>query len=415
MLIRVLAILAALVVQAHADPDTVRDRLAGMLLGSMIGDALGGPVEFVEADRVRDDQDVFRVWQPGERLPRDLDAYAANTRLLDYARFRPTPEPYAHWEHDAPPGTLTDDSRQKLIAVDMVRDWAARGASTPLTADDLARALLRADTTPLPDGDRDDLSRDWLAEYVLAARYQLGERDPERALPPARLWGGLPTCAGSMLLPPLAGLHPGDPDAAYALAHDVAFIDNGTALDINAGINAGIAAAMTMQTGDPANRADRRQAWADLKAAMLATDPYRYAEVPWVERPLARCLRLGKELAERADRQPAELIRLIRDELKPNTWWEADVVLIMAAAAIELTNAHPVASMKLAIELGYDTDSTAQIAGAFTGALWGESAFPTELAAPTRRGAVRALGEPIDAWLNDLLELSSSASAPGSR
>lgn len=374
-----------------------------MLLGSMIGDALGGPVEFVEPDRVSEGQSVFRVWGPSDRLPHDIDAYADATRLLDYTIFRPEPEPYAHWEHDAPAGTLTDDTRQKAIVIRMLRDWRVGRADGPPSQTHLARALLDIANDPLPGGETHRLSEEWLREYVLAARYVLGERDPTLALPPQRIWGGLPTCVGQMMLPPLAGLFPGRPKDAYVLAHDIAFADNGVALDINAGFIAGLAAAMALDAGAPEDRSARVRAWDAIKASMLETDPFRYADVPWVERPLARCIKLAEELASSADGRPKQLMTLLTDEMRPTTWWEADVVLVMAIASVEMTDAHPVAAMRLAVELGWDTDSTAQVVGAFVGAMWGERVFPEALAGPVREGVQRATGDTIEAWVREII------------
>jgi len=252
-------------------------RVRGLLLGSMIGDALGGPVEFVDIGEF-DRADVpFTAWQEGERLPKDLSAYAGETTLMPYSVFRPVPEPYAHWQVDAPAGTLTDDSRHKAFAVAMLNDWARDPGREACTEGDLARAILKHSDAWRRDDTLGPLAREWLGEYLPAANWVLGERDPERALPPSRLWGGLPTCAGQMLLTPIAGVAPGDPEAAYLFAYDIAFIDNSFGRDMNAAIVAGLAQAMATKSDDP-------EAWDTIKQAMRETDPYGYGRVPWVPR-----------------------------------------------------------------------------------------------------------------------------------
>ena len=99
------------------------DRREALILGSLIGDAAGGPVEFVSHPDIAERGQPFRVWNPGERLePADLDKYGEELALLPYTIFRPAPEPYAHWSADAPAGTLTDDTRQKAITIDLFAD-----------------------------------------------------------------------------------------------------------------------------------------------------------------------------------------------------------------------------------------------------------------------------------------------------
>ncbi|MEO0632328.1 MAG: ADP-ribosylglycohydrolase family protein, partial [Planctomycetota bacterium] len=226
----------------------IDDRVRGMLLGGMIGDAAGGPVEFVASDRW-DHADVpFVAWAAGERLPQDLAEYGDGLELVTYDLFRPSPEGYAHWFADAPAGTLTDDTRHKAVLIDALRTSAELGRE--VTAADLALSYVEFVNTATATG-FGELADEGLGEYVLAARWVLGERDANTALPPERMWGGLGTCAGQMALPPIAAVHPGDPEAAYVAAYEIAFIDNGAARDLNAAIVAGLAEALVIDEGTP--------------------------------------------------------------------------------------------------------------------------------------------------------------------
>lgn len=51
----------------------------------------------------------------------------------------------------------------------------------------------------------------------------------------------------------------------------------------------------------------------------------------------------------------------------------------MVFAITEITNHDPLATLQLITEFGYDTDSYAQLAGAFFGALHGPNAFPQKM------------------------------------
>lgn len=56
-----------------------------------------------------------------------------------------------------------------------------------------------------PNAELATLNEEGFREYVYAARWLLGERDLSVAKPVERLWAGIDTCAGQMLLPPLVG------------------------------------------------------------------------------------------------------------------------------------------------------------------------------------------------------------------
>lgn len=370
----------------HSEYDA---KVEGLLLGSMIGDALGGPVEFVDVREFDRPGVPFRYWRSGEGLPNDLQRYVNETELMPYAVFRPKPEPYAHWYNNAPAGTLTDDSRHKAFAIALLADWVEQSGSRRASEVDLARVITKYSQRWRSDAALGPLAEEWLAEYLVATRWVLGERDTNHALPPSRLWGGLPTCAGQMLLPPIAGIAPGDPEAAYRFTYDVAFIDNGFARDMNAAIVAGLAEALVLDAQDP-------EAWSKIKRALRETDPYAYRRVPWVTRSVDRWLDYAIATAATANRQPAALRAALETDFADTTWWEAHVTFAMAFAAMELADYEPIASMRLAVELGRDTDSTAQIVGAFMGALHGPGVFPTRLSDPVRKLVAPELGYSLE-------------------
>ncbi|HMO66007.1 MAG TPA: ADP-ribosylglycohydrolase family protein, partial [Verrucomicrobiota bacterium] len=94
----------------------VSARIRGLLLGAYLGDALGGPVEFQDPDKVQALPDPPKRWGDDEILDAPARAAAAaRLRLRPYAPLRPVSESYGQWGTNCPPGTVTDDSRHKLV------------------------------------------------------------------------------------------------------------------------------------------------------------------------------------------------------------------------------------------------------------------------------------------------------------
>ncbi|HAV62578.1 MAG TPA: hypothetical protein DCY13_09460 [Verrucomicrobiales bacterium] len=363
---------------------SLRDRIHGLMVGSMIGDALGGPIEFQPAERIAALVNPPRRWQFGDVM--DEAARKETGQRLElraYTDLRPEPQPYAHWIPNAPAGTITDDSRHKLILLEAFKRAEETGR-WPLTVNHYAQAHLDWPKRPAIQGRPSyaALCTDWLREWEQGARWVLGERDPATALPPERMWGGLPTCSGQMALLPLAALFPGRPEQAYRATYQLGFFDNGFGKDLNAALVAGLAAALVQPATTPA---EISEAWTAIETAMRQTDPYAYAKVPWVTRPVDRWLGLARKLAREADRQPARLFAALEAEFQQTIKWEAQVPFVVAFACLKLCDHDPLAALQLSVEWGHDTDSYAQVVGAFIGAVHGAGVFPE-----TMRNAVEA-------------------------
>lgn len=368
-----------------------------MLIGSIVGDAVGGPVEFAKREQIGDRLPGYRD-RPEERVEAaDLRRLAETLPLLAYDPLRPTAEPYGQWTDAAPAGTVTDDTRHKMVLLDAVRTDGA------LTRRGLAEAYLRFANRPgvLATAGWARLSEEAFREFGFAARWELGNRDTARALPPSRLWGGLGTCCGQMTLPPVAALYPGQPDAAYRAAYDLAFFDNGEAKDLNAAFIAGLAHALgqPIPASDPASR---HAAWRDLLLAMQRTDPLRYGEVRYVERALSRAIARGVEVADQAEGSPGRLYRLIDKACPHDHAWEAKFLLVETVALAEFCRGEPLAAMHLALDYGEDTDSAAQLLGAWFGALYGPGLFPREVREVVDRRLEADYGESVDEWVTVL-------------
>ena len=386
---------------------SLADRMKGLLLGSAIGDAAGGPVEFRDSGTLAQWLPNTRAWTDGQPLDEAAIAKLATTlQLLPYRALRPQPAPYAHWTENAEPGTVTDDTRMKFLTLAAIRRALVEQESS-ITERDLAREFIEFSERPLvrQTPGWPALCGEGLREFNMAARWVLGERDLSKALPPERLWGGVGTVSGQMTLLPLACLHAGDPESAYRTAHQIAFFDNGDARDINAAIVAGLATALVAET-----KPSMKSAWQAVWQTMRRTDPFRYADVPWVPRPTTRWLDFAMSAARRAEKQPKRLFDILENEGHPKFWWEAHFIMASAVSMLQLCQYNGRAAVHLALDFGHDTDSTAQLIGAFYGAVEGARSFSPELSGPVMRRLKADYAEDVDEWVSTLVKMRAAGS-----
>lgn len=385
---------------------SVEDRLGGMLAGSLIGDALGGPFEFAETEKVRPLLPDVRRWGAERRLDSaTIEQLAGDLKMHGYAELRPQPAPYGPWRESAPAGTLTDDSRHKLILIRALRKWAAEDTRVPLSVNDLAHQIIDfrirdADSTGgnLDDRNVSPLLQEGLREYRFAAQWVLGERDPSLALPLERLWSGVANCSGQMMLIPLAGLFPGDPEKAYRETYRLDFVDAPMARDFAAALNAGLAAALDPEL----DRAEDEIRWQALLTAIREVDPWRIREVPYVGRPLDRWLELADSIVRRADGRPAEAFRLLETEGQPVYYWDAHFTLLVPITLLRLCRFDALAALQLVLDFGHDTDSYAQVLGAMAGAVAGRDMFPAGMIERVDVALRRDFGESLENWVKTI-------------
>ena len=388
------------------DRDGIRERIEGMLIGSLIGDAVGGPVEFGNPDELTEWLPAARRWPSDEQLTAKRIAEVANSfSLLPYAELRPEPAPYAHWTRNADPGTVTDDTRHKIPLLDAFRKAFSTG-SLPISRRDLAAAYVN-----FPKSERirsrphyHELCDEGMKQYLLAARWVLGERDPKLAAPAERLWGGVATNAGQMALLPLAGALAAEPNAAYRAAFALGFMDNGSAKDINSAIVAGLAAAI--------GGGKQEDSWAHVERTMKTVDPFGYSQIPFVGRPVTRWLETASELAKRANAFPARLYQLLESQGRPEFYWDAHFILVSAFAILKLCDYDPLCSLQLALDFGHDTDSSAQLVGAFVGAIHGPSVFPEAARKQIALRLRKDYDEELPDWVTLLTTLSNRRRYP---
>ncbi len=353
---------------------SLKEKIEGMLYGAVIGDAAGGPVEFVYPPR-RSAQSN----SPDPMTATDKQTLANRFALAPYEK---GVEPFAQWEAYGPAGTVTDDTRFKMIFFE-----ALERHGPDLSARQFAQEILLW---------RDGLSPEyqahydvWMPEILEACHYQL--TDGQRGLPPSRIWGGVPTMMGQMPFLPIAALNPGDPEWGYTKTYELGFFDNGIGKDINAALVAGLTRALQPNAS-----------WEAIRSAMIETDPYRYNDTLYVRRALTDWLMLSSELVKRAEGSPMQLFELLESELQTTYWWEAWVPLVVAFSIAELAEYDPLASMQLVMEFGHDTDSYAQVLGAFMGALHGPDIFPFTMRETIDLRMSEQFDTSVQGWLKQL-------------
>jgi len=376
------------------------DRLRVLLLGGLIGDALGGPIEFSDESRLSQWLTDARSWGDDASLTTALlEELAETVPLLGYEQLRPDTAPYGPWRERAPAGTLTDDSRHKIVLMRAVR--VAHQEKRSVNKNDLAQQFL--DFVPLAGQENSAeilaLNEEGFREYRYAARWLLGERDLSKARPVERIWAGVDNCSGQMMLPPLAARYAGQPEAAYKAAYELDFIDAPLARDIAAALVAGLAAALAPELNDKTTEVR----WKTLLSAMRDTDPFGYADVPFAGRQLHKWMDKAKELADRANKRPKELYRLLETEGDPVFWWDAHFTLLVPLSMLHLCEFNPLAAMHLTLDFGHDTDSYAQVLGCMIGAVHGVQVFPQKMRDAVTTSLQADFEEDIEQWLK-LLE-----------
>ncbi len=107
------------------------DETEGILIGSAIGDAAGGPVEFVYPP-------LRSQWTTNcEPITKEAkEELAALFQLRDYPK---EAEPFAQWEAFGPAGTITDDTRFKMIFFSTLKNFPGE-----LTQQHFARSVMGA-------------------------------------------------------------------------------------------------------------------------------------------------------------------------------------------------------------------------------------------------------------------------------
>jgi len=395
--------------EGNAAYDSHRSRTHGMLIGSLIGDAAGGPVEFKSNDELKRWLPDLRSWS-AERFRESLrdGTLAKKFEILPYKGIRNEIAPYGPWEKEAEAGTITDDSRHKMILLNCLRELGNGSVRGKVTESDLAKAYINyaAAQATRDRKDYERLSNESLNEYVAVAKWILGERDLNTAKPPQRLWAGIATCSGQMTLLPIAAVYPGDPGSAYRASYSLGFVDVGPGKDINSALVAGLAQAIGSKETEKAKR------WDEVLEAMRKTDPYGYAAVPFAGRPTAEWIEFALKAAERANGEPGELYRILEKEGRAKYYWDAHFTFAVSIACLKFTEFQPLEAITVSLAFGHDTDSAAQVIGALVGAVNGPDVFPPATRDRVAKRLKDDYDESVEEWTSLLWKLSNRKRFP---
>jgi ADP-ribosylglycohydrolase len=355
------------------DCDRERKKFLGCVIGDAVGDATGAAFEFLNDEQIA-------------RHPRAT--HWVDDMLPALGR---DPSPLGLWRHDPPLGTGTDDTRMSEIFARAVARHGVHVNSRLLAAEYVDRYLNRDEYYP----GYHELAIGQLTYLFVAACGHLDMACPVHPdLPPVALRSGaggfnlpgfrLPLSFGDLLHPtlipmlmlPTAGLlHPGDPEAAYVHAFELAYTGVGYARDATALLAAMVAAGLD---GTLSPRAAIRRA--------LAVDPFKLGADRTMVQYLDRFLRSAEEAG--SDR---ELVNALARALRARSPFDPVDILGVAVAACYRAEGDPRRAILMAVNHRdldddgsfrnfRDIDCTGSICGALVGALAPEGidAFPPE-------------------------------------
>ena len=386
------------------DTNFIKNKIKGLLTGTLLGDALGGPIEFQGHPEIQATPNPPKLWTDTNDIINDAALKAAAERIFfrEYKYLLPQPQSYGTWKANAAPGSVTDDSRNKIVLLYMLRK-ALQKNQWPLTEKNMAQAFLDWRKTAIVKSTPgyDSLCKDWMGEMDKTINWVMGSREIGKAYPPERMWNAYPTCYGQMTLPPIAAIYPGQPEKAYLAAYNLAYFDNGFAKDMNAALVAGLSVALTLD----ATKMNNEKIWTTIMDAMKNTDPYAYNKVPWCDRSVTKWFYLSDLFIKEANGSPAKLFQRMDEQFKYEAKWEAQVPFTVIFSCLKICKYDPLAALQLSIEWGNDHDTYPQLLGAFIGAIYGPEIFKTDMRATVTKRLPLDYDESIDEWVNTLMKV----------
>ncbi|SDQ54922.1 ADP-ribosylglycohydrolase family protein [Microbacterium sp. cf332] len=336
--------------------DVLHDRVAAVLAGAAVGDALGGATEGWTPEQIEE--------RHGGRVEGIVGPF-----LADWRTARPI-APYHKGD-----GHVTDDT---LMTHALIEVYAKQRRH--LDAYDVA-----GDLVPLMMGERrwipeleDEaliLQRVFLAEKWLVMKLHYGHADPREAGV-----GNVVNCGATMYMAPVGLVHIGDPRGAYAEAIDITGAHQWSYGREAAGV---FAAAVAASAAPGATVDDVRRAVLDvahdgtaaaIRAVFDAVDAFRAVGAAHDPRELGRIVRAAVapfDTVGEAYRAPAMDARL------PSRT-KAIEELPVALGFVVAHDGDLRAAVLDAVNYGRDADSIATMAGAICGGLHGSEAVPEE-------------------------------------
>lgn len=307
------------------------DRVYGCLIGSAIGDAMGGPVELLDHDEIS-------------------ERHGQVTDLLPY-----TIEPNAHGPWGTHAGVYTDDTRlAKILASAMIRQQ--RVATDRDVAAEIIRVFHESD---------EGLPREFMEEYSMKAVF--GDEK--------QVFGGQPTNGGIMAIAPFGVVNLADPEKALSDAFRAMFFVEGYSRYSAAMGAAAIAAAGKPGATPESIVGDMLEAVAQHKKRVEGPRWQRSHMYSAVAQKNERLIERAVEIASRHG-NPSSLKQELIDAVGQQFFADGSETLAIAIAMVVASQGDYVSAVQGAVNLGRDNDSSACVTGAITGALHGASVIP---------------------------------------
>jgi ADP-ribosylglycohydrolase len=364
--------------------NVLQNKVAGVLTGAAVGDALGGATEGWTPEQIEE--------RHGGRVEGIVGPF-----LADWKTARPI-APYHKGD-----GHVTDDTLMTHALVEVYTKQRRH-----LDAYDVA-----SDLVPLMIGERrwvpelEDhaliLQRVFLAEKWIVAKLHYGHADPREAGV-----GNIVNCGASMYMAPVGLVHIGDPQGAYAEAIDIAGAHQSSYGREAAGV---FAAAVAASAAPGATVADVRQAVLDvahdgtaaaIRAVFDAVDAFLADGGSDDPRDIARVVRAAVAPFDTVGEQyraPAMDARL------PSRTKSIEE-LPAALGFVVARNGDLRSSVLDAVNYGRDADSIATMAGAICGGLHGIEAVPTDWATDVTAASRLDLDSVVDAMTEVVRDIS---------
>lgn len=384
--------------------EKLHDRILGLLVGSAIGDAMGGPIEMWGRHYITAN-------------------YGWVSAPVPYAMGA---SPESIWVGNLPAGGTTDDTRWKVLAVRYLTQKSggkfrfskkldARAFAQFIT-DEYLRELkaLKAtdgfDPAPYEAAQR---RVQWLQEWALTAK-PFAENDLlayNDAV--SKFYGGEMVCAGLLYAPVVGGFFPGDPALAYDEAFRLSIFDIGYARDLTA-----LTAAMTAAALSPNCQPD------SLWEVLRTIDPHDFNssrlvgrngyKLFWKAQDITHQARLLKpEQASyylpsnfRGDTlqfyQMQKAFELL-DAQNQDAPFHAGEIYLINLTALWFSNLDFQVAMEFVANFGRDNDTVAAVTGGILGAYHGFAALP-DYKREVMRVNKDLLGNDLEALAKDLTE-----------
>jgi ADP-ribosylglycohydrolase len=311
-------------------------KIYGGMIGAVIGDAMGGPVEGLHFEEIAKRHGVVDTFLP-------------------YSK-----EPSEHAQFTDHPGSYTDDTRLHLILCEAMIE-----AKGDITRGDFARAITDYHYTHTGK-----LERSFIEEYYLKGLY--GSRK--------LIYGGQPTNGAIMGNAALGLVHPANPKAAFEIGYELAYITDGYAKESAAISVAAIAAAMRPNATVEGliQEALDTAAWFRREGPLWGETIRTRVWARFEGRPNQELIHAATNIAKKHEDVFAVRPELYEALNVSPVGSEAGQTLAVALAMFVAAKGDFKKTIIGCVNYGRDNDSYATVGGAIAGALNGSEAIPTD-------------------------------------